>query len=342
MNNDPWKVWGMACVVAMSCLSMGIMFLVMYEGSPVIGIVLILIGLAALAFAIYATDKMFFAPKRAMREIFANRADEEKTIAYANGFEKPRAMEANELSEYYEKAESMRKTGQNVLRSVYQEKEKDWSISGGIAQGLAGPAAGVAAAWDTMVENARIREANAARRKEALDLSIAYQNLADKMIQNAPEMKFTYELMKKYVPDYSKSAVSLMTDYMHLKLNSVEYLSGGRSALVKASWDIGEQKCYIDGAVRAKLYSADQEYVGCAYLVLPKSGTSIEKTGILQGVCYAPTIKRDYRVVFEPRDLWELVPSEDLKASSIKQNAVLAHKNEIEKIEQAFKSEAGL
>ena len=51
------------------------------------------------------------------------------------------------------------------------EKEGDWAIMGGLAQGIGGIGAGIAAAADTQIKNAEIRQRNARRDAQAAQLN---------------------------------------------------------------------------------------------------------------------------------------------------------------------------
>ena len=61
----------------------------------------------------------------------------------------------------------------------------------------------------------------------------------------------------------------------------------------------------IDGSFRAKIYTSDGKYAGCAYLILPKVGTAGFK-GRLSRICAYPKPSDSYTVKVEPANLWEL------------------------------------
>lgn len=56
--------------------------------------------------------------------------------------------------------EAIRQVGFLISSSAAQQKKSDWAILGGIAEGIAGPAAGVAVAMDAIQKNAEIEKWN--------------------------------------------------------------------------------------------------------------------------------------------------------------------------------------
>ena len=64
------------------------------------------------------------------------------------------------------------KIGTIISQSAMQEKTNDWAIAGGIASGIAGPAAGLAVAANTMHKNAEIEERNRQNQAVASKLAV--------------------------------------------------------------------------------------------------------------------------------------------------------------------------
>lgn len=77
------------------------------------------------------------------------------------GREKRIAMLTAEREALLQKADTL-KNGAKAVMSASQQKEKDWAVHGGIANGIAGPAAGVATAINIQAQNAQIRAQNKA------------------------------------------------------------------------------------------------------------------------------------------------------------------------------------
>lgn len=71
------------------------------------------------------------------------------------------AILSAERADALERAKTLR-AGAQAIMSASQQKEHDWAIHGGIASGIAGPAAGLAAAADIQAKNAQIRAQNEA------------------------------------------------------------------------------------------------------------------------------------------------------------------------------------
>ncbi len=83
------------------------------------------------------------------------------------------------------------------IQSVGIEKEKDWAIHGGIANGLAGAGAGMAMAMKTMEENAEIRQRNAVQQ--------AANNSVNRQIY----------LSKQAILNYSTDISAINNDYQN-------------------------------------------------------------------------------------------------------------------------------
>lgn len=164
----------------------------------------------------------------------------------------------------------------NVYRKnayAFEEKEHDWAVLGGIANGIAGPAAGVITAMDAISDNERIRESNAAVRSNI-----------DNLVTQAEIAKATLR------PDYSSiqglgelyfmSPVDLFNKYFEVMSVKTKYLEGlylNVELQIKLSAGISlKDPLYIDGALRAKVYTTnkggDRLCIGCAYLILSVDG----------------------------------------------------------------------
>jgi len=89
-------------------------------------------------------------------------------LGYAFGLEKVYVQ--NKLREFHHKelnqnvADAFNRTADIV---GYHEREVDWAIAGGVAQGLAGAGAGIAAAINTQIRNSEVRARNIKRDLEA-------------------------------------------------------------------------------------------------------------------------------------------------------------------------------
>lgn len=75
-----------------------------------------------------------------------------------------------------------------MIYADQQQKESDWAIIGGIAEGIAGPAAGIMAATETIANNNKIREHNAAMRRASMDIMSGTANLVGNEIELEKEL----------------------------------------------------------------------------------------------------------------------------------------------------------
>lgn len=231
------------------------------------------------------------------------RADREKELAHIDEFEKAYKMNADERRSQQTLAAACRLVGDLVQKNVYQEKEKDWAILGGIADGLAGPGAGIATAIGTMQENQQIRERNAAHREAAIRESRLYNSLASNIQANSPAAisKQDYDVFLWWKP-------STLFSFLRLSEPRIEVDSETGAVIVSVSCHKNNDcSICIDGSLRAKIYTSDGKCRGCAYLNFPAKGTE-NLSGNLSGICILPETTSKYTVVIEPMNLWEFMP----------------------------------
>lgn len=113
---------------------------------------------------------------------YANPTTQEKaiierasTLRTLKGIAKRKQIYLDSISDYARKISDARE-GQQAMRTLgtaylgQQKKDTSWAVMGGIAEGIAGPAAGVAVALDTMANNARNQAHNEIMAKTATDL----------------------------------------------------------------------------------------------------------------------------------------------------------------------------
>ena len=263
--------------------------------------------------------------------------NEQKQLAHKEGLEKYHAMEVEERSKSYRAAEAMRELGMIVQQSVYQEKETNWAIRGGLANGLGGPGAGIASAVDAMQENARIQAENAARREWGANQNAAYRSLANETVRKATkvtpmeQLQKTYEVVLSWSPHTLLSLLSLSNE----KIN-IDPKTGAVN--VSVTWSQKDRSFCIDGSLRAKLYTNEGKCAGCAYLIFPKLGTT-GFYGTLSGICACPKPSDHYTVRFEPMDLWELAPKGKPASGNNDNLTPTEHRQYVSKCEEQFLAE---
>lgn len=273
-------------------------------------------GVVILTIACYLFyDDLVLAPKRAEEQKKKAKLteqtaleDKQKSFASLKGLDKYLRIEQEKAHEFRQSVENVRKLGFVLQSSVYQEKESDWAVHAGIANGIAGPVAGILTAADVMKDNERIRSENAERRAWGAAKNTQMQDLADQAVRNRPKFLTTMnELEKHYSADFSTSSNELFSYLMlDFPIINKDYQTG--AVTVNVQWSQTDQSFCIDGALRANLY-ANGQYAGCAYLVFPKTGTSPDFKGELSGICARPKIiDAWYNVKIEPMNLWKLEP----------------------------------
>lgn len=262
---------------------------------------------------------------------------EEAQLAHMEGLEKYHKMDVEEVRRRNEAIPVVRQLGLIVEQSVYQEKKHDWAVLGGIADGLAGPIAGIATAANAIQDNARIEAENAARREWGAQQKAFYLDLASRAEQeNAPALSMT-ELQKKYkaILDWSPCTLLALIN-THVK-TEIDELTG--AVTVSVTWYQSDKSICIDGSLRAKIYTDDDKCVGCAYLVFPKIGT-VRFSGRLRGICARPNKSAtSYKVKLEPANLWELASKENIVSRKTDDLTKEEHRKIVADLEADFKAE---
>ena len=213
------------------------------------------------------------------------------------------ADRAQELS-----ASSTLRNGASALIHASQQKEIDWATHGGIASGIAGPAAGLAVAADIQAKNAQIRAQNEANRQAFAPIVLTSYDGAAKHDKRAQQLLEEIEETKtKLVSDDDA-----WTCLKHLSFSDtmVEVSETGTCTVTTTAKQktpmiiFGDVKAVIDGTVIAKIYDGDA-LVGLAKLVLPKYG--VKDSTKLKGMClYCGKPGKEYTVDFTSTNLWAM------------------------------------
>lgn len=211
------------------------------------------------------------------------------------------------LAQLNTQADSISKTYDRTTRS----NEVSWATLGGIAAGIAGPAAGLAVAMDVQARNAENRAKNAEvlnstkglltsihlenfRQQQDIEKRIElWQNIASEAKNKLVEDINGEKLIKELNPQVAKIQI--------LSTENVELLVGVNKKKIKI-FDTVE--AVIDGAFKANLL-VNGEVVGTAFLTLPYCGS--ENTVTLKTIFVNITKKSDrYDVEFEPYNLFAI------------------------------------
>jgi len=199
--------------------------------------------------------------------------------------------------------------GQDAYHATKQ-REGDWAVAGGIASGIAGPAAGLAAAADIQRKNAEIRAQNDNLRT-AVNTVTGHALMEISSRKNAAEKQ-----LKKWREKEKKAELLLVQEYPAeelLKKLKPELVSAVQSdtgaVLIKAKISAVHGAIYdnvsavADGTIKAVLWEGDTR-VGEALLTLPYDGAKTGGTN-LEGICRSgPVLGKEYTVTFEPYKLW--------------------------------------
>ena len=230
-----------------------------------------------------------------------------------------------------ESAEASKKLADAVLwlNATSKEREKSWAVAGGIANGLAGPVAGIATAIDVQIQNSEIRARNAVRSQQAVSTSTQFKqygyhqyNSAEACLKKAQSLKSEMDELKR---EYQRRRIGLQNDteaFNYVIIKDLDYcVNPTKSVFVSmrlfqsagCQIDNSGKKAYVDGTLLAKIFQ-NNVLIGTADIVLPLEGLSsynasaylssaegISVSGI--SICNAnPTIRCEIEVM--PKNLW--------------------------------------
>lgn len=236
-------------------------------------------------------------------------AKREEELAYCVGMEKYRRMTDIEISNFSVAINSMETIGSLIQNSVYQEKERDWAVLGGMANGIAGPAAGIVTATNVIQKNQKIKERNA----EQIAWGNEQKNKFNSYAADANEerIKLIVE-QRKYQNTHQANLTSdprKLFSYITISNKRIKRDSVTGVASVSVVWTQNNFNVTIDGALRAYIYSKTGEFYAYAHLIFPKEGT-IKKWGELSATCTPAIPEDEYEIIIEPVNLWEIIEKE--------------------------------
>lgn len=206
-----------------------------------------------------------------------------------------------------DKLEKQRDNSLSVAQSYRREKD-DWAIAGGIAQGIAGPAAGLATAMDVQRKNAEAREKNEQSATAFTQFGLFTDN---KLREKKKELQHYAERVdraKKSLVDDSKPYE--LFEKLHFEQPTIGVSETGTitvkiSANAKSFMIYDDRKAVIDGSVVANIYEGTTK-VGQAIMVFPQDGVS-EKTCELEGIALScGQWGKKYHATIGINDLWAI------------------------------------
>lgn len=240
-----------------------------------------------------------------------------KKKAEAVGLDKIIICEQQESYNHSQGIAAMKTLGNAIGSSAYVEKERNWAVEGGIAQGIGGVAAGVSAAVDAMQENERIRARNEANKQWAADTKDRFLQQAREAERNRPKSTSMQKLESQYKVDFGDSPLTLYGQLQEITASVSVDNKDAAILMVKASFPNSfnrEKNMCIDGALRGKVYDAGNKLVGCAYLPFPKYGIDTMGSALL-GYVMLDKLNPPYSVKISPINLWRLYTPQTMRLS---------------------------
>jgi hypothetical protein len=237
-----------------------------------------------------------------------------------HGLEKKRAMLKNEIAALQQrKAQALAElSGASKPVTAQWQKEKSWAAWGGIADAIAGPAAGVMTALQVQQDNQRIREQNIAmleaasylegvRRKQAESI----QKRVDHLVEEIRKLEDILDklTLKVVLPTPGTKDIASGTTLKNGQFVQTE------SGVLQVSADV---KCLVpkemlpaanmvvDGAIHGKVFLRDQ-FVEDIYFILPRDGIRIDGQSVnVHSLCTrALPVKAEYRLELgDDSNLW--------------------------------------
>ena len=241
------------------------------------------------------------------------RAEERKEFERLNkysdltGKAKRIAMLSDRAAELRAEAKSQDQYAQMLMRSG-QQKERDWALWGGVADGIAGFGAGVSTAIDLQMQNIQIRAENEKRRQAALPGYMFMTSNAQGNRSNADAIMKEIENFKlKLVSEESSAELMKKISFSHTDVLVSE--TGAAMVCTCASVDpnfkiFEDVPAIVDGTIIAKIYDGDQ-LCGTAQLVIPVYGLgqNIPLNGICIDCCKPG---KTYTAKFSAKNLWAM------------------------------------
>lgn len=267
-----------------------------------------------------------------------------------------RPLEIQEHMEELTRAKKSLESAQSLQKNRYMlyEKKGDWAVAGGLAQGIAGPAAGVVVAQNVIRENQAIDQRNDNITKALVYHELFYQPEIEKRIRilenNIPKEVTIEELQKQHDVILAWSPRTLFSKLGFYKTQCIRDDETNAIVVSTRCRISKEVEFVIDGSVRAKLYTPGKKYVGCAYLNLPYRNYYHYSEITLSGIITPSNLHdemsclRDidaYKIVIDYVDLWELAPKKHRFSAKNRGDKLTAeeHRQIVAEHEAKFKKE---
>ena len=201
------------------------------------------------------------------------------------GLEKRKIMLKNEIAAIEATINSKQQeiAGKEPTSYSNPYKEKDWATWGGIANGIAGPAAGLMTAMQVQQDNQRAREANAAYNQMVTMLNTMKEENRKRLYQECQELQKTKDALTLELEKLSTKIVFDRPDCKALsagiKLSKVDFQkneSGTLSIQAHISVAVPQEQmeissCVVDGVLHAQVYQK-KTLIDDVYFAFPRKG----------------------------------------------------------------------
>lgn len=219
--------------------------------------------------------------------------------------------------EYNETAKSLQGTKDAISMTLAPplEKEHDWAVMGGLANGLAGPGAGIATAVNAQIENAQIRARNSQLLHETADIRgrmlVAIAEQKDALQTKCSELDALINATKTKL--IGKDSPEACLKALHFENTKIAVSKTGtctvdaKVGLKRSEYYIfGDVKATIDGTIQGEIYDGSEK-IGTANLVLPLDGIPNANMIAIKGIClFCGQPGKKYTVKFNAENLWAM------------------------------------
>lgn len=219
--------------------------------------------------------------------------------------------------EYNEATRRLRATNDAISMTIAPplEQEHDWAVMGGLANGLAGPGAGIATAVNAQIENAQIRARNSQLLHETADIRgqmiVAGAKQKDALQARCSELNALINAAKTKL--IGKDSPEACLKALHFENTEVAVSKTGtctvdaKVGLKRSEYYIfGDVKATIDGTIQGEIYDGNEK-IGTANLVLPLDGIPDANMVPIKGMClFCGQPGKKYTVKFNADNLWAM------------------------------------
>ena len=218
--------------------------------------------------------------------------------------------------EYNEAARRLRATNDAISMTIAPplEQEHDWAVMGGLANGLAGPGAGIATAVNAQIENAQIRARNSQLLHETADIRgrmlVAGSKQKNDLEAKCAELNGLINATKTKL--VGKDTPKACLAALHFENTQIDVSETGTCtidtevSLKHPYYIFDDVKATIDGTIQGEIYDGSEK-IGTANLVLPLDGIPDTNMVTIKGMClFCGQPEKKYTVKFNANNLWAM------------------------------------